>query len=392
MRKSLLASTAAAFIAGGVLFNASPARADFFDSAGIIAAITALQSATQKFFANLGTQLTQSFESNMTNLGNVVNAQLGSGFTQISNYQKAQIGAVQQIADASNMVNARTARDIRNAQLRDQHSVNPQDCAALDGGQSTVVAATNAQAVQAAVRTLKDRRTRAEPETPSWVGQAQGTQAANQNHYSRYCSPAEQQAGLCSGVTSDLQDADQDVGSLTGEPTYANQDKIDAANDYLTNLLQPVAPAALRGSSLTSAAGQDALLKRREYNAQMSLAQDVGGDVLGWHAATVQLTQAQQQEMTNEGLTATATGSEEQAIDLEVRRRFSGVQWHANLQAIGEKSVMVEIATEIALSNYLSWQNFQLAQKAALVNAAILSNQADGRLKTAITMPTATVQ
>lgn len=392
MRKSLLASTAAAFVAGGVLFNATPARADFFDSAGIITAISALQEATQKLFANLGTQLTSSFETNMTNLGNVVDQQLGSGFTQISNYQKAQIGAVETIADASNMVNAQTARNIRNAQLRDQHELNPQNCAALDGGQATVVAARSARAMHFAITKAKGSRGRAEPDTPSWAGQGQGTQAANQNHYSRYCSSAEQQANLCSTGNPDTADADQDVNFLIGVDTYDDQTKIDSANDYLSNLIQPVAPAALRGSALTSAAGQDALAKRRSYNAQMSLAGDIGNNIMGWHAATVQLTQAQQQEMTNEGQTATPTGSQFQAVDLEVSRRFSGVQWHANLQAISEKGVLVEIATELALQNYLSWQSLQVTQKAALVGAAVLANQADGRLESSVTMPSPTIR
>lgn len=241
MRKSLLASTAAAFIAGGVLFNATPARADFFDSAGIIAAISALQSATQKMFANLGTQLVSSFETNITNLGSVVNTQLGSGFTQISNYQKAQIGAVETIADASNMVNAQTARNIRNAQLRDQHEVNPQSCAALDGGQAAVVAASSAKTMRTAVTWAKGKRGRAEPDTPSYVGQGQATQAANQNHYSRYCSPAEVQAGLCTGSNETTSDADQDIESLMGRDNYGSQTDIDTANDYMSNLIQPVA-------------------------------------------------------------------------------------------------------------------------------------------------------
>lgn len=124
----------------------------------------------------------------------------------------------------------------------------------------------------------------------------------------------------------------------------------------------------------------------------MSLAGDVGSDVMAWHAATVQLTTAQQQEMTNEGEAPVDTGSQYQAIDLEVNRRFSGVQWHANLQAIGDKGVLVEIATELALQNYLSWQNLQIAQKAALVNAAVLANQAETRLVGSVSMPSPTIR
>ena len=48
---------------------------------------------------------------------------------------------------------------------------------------------------------------------------------------------------------------------------------------------------------------------------------------------------------------------------------------------------MVELATELALSNYIGWQNYQLAQKTASVNAAILADMAQDRLKPAMSMP-----
>jgi hypothetical protein len=48
---------------------------------------------------------------------------------------------------------------------------------------------------------------------------------------------------------------------------------------------------------------------------------------------------------------------------------------------------MVEIATELALGNYIGWQNYQLAQKSAGVHAAILADMAQDRLKPARSMP-----
>ena len=70
--------------------------------------------------------------SKITGLQTSIQTVLTQGFTQEANYAKAQIGAQQQIADASNMANAQFQRNIRNAQVRDQHILSPQACIALD--------------------------------------------------------------------------------------------------------------------------------------------------------------------------------------------------------------------------------------------------------------------
>ena len=61
--------------------------------------------------------------------------------------------------------------------------------------------------------------------------------------------------------------------SLFGAGTYPDQTSVVAAKDYAINLIEPVAPGALRGDQLASVAGQDAAMRRRSYNARMSLAQ-----------------------------------------------------------------------------------------------------------------------
>lgn len=325
--------------------------------------------------------------SSVTGLQTSLKSLLTAGFTQEANYQKAAVGAQEGIADASNTIQAQTLRNLRNAQVRDQHILSPGACIALDAGQSMTAASVQAARVSGAIGTVMDARSEGGPGTPAWSGTGQAMEATAQLHLTRYCDANDAQAGLCTQAATASVDADQRAGSLFANAAYPDQTAVNAANDYATELIQPIVPAAIRGDALTSVAGQDAAARRRGYNAQMSLARDVLSDVEASRAGAVTLTTAQQQQMQAEGLTPTSTGSWFEAVDLEVNRHLSGTDWAASLQFMPEKSVMVEIATELALHNYISWQDFQLAQKNASVNAATLADIAQSRLRPERTMP-----
>ena len=355
----------------------------FFDSAAIVGAISTLQGAMNSVITTAQKVLNVA-------LGHV-NSTLGDGFTQVSNYLKAQVGAQEEIADANNMVQAELARDVRAAQQRDNHATNRQDCLNLEGGQTAVVAARNGAAVATALDIGKDKRTQAGKGTPSWEGAGQGAQANNNRHFTLYCSDAEADAGVCSLASADQQNADQDATSLLTPPAYQDQASIDRASDYVTTLIQPVAPAALRGSALTSVDGQSALPGRRAYNAAISLAHHVGDDIIGWHANTVTLSAAQKAEAVREGYTNTSVGSESEATELEINRKYSGTDWQADLQAMpSDKSVLVQIALLDAQRNWIAWQQFKLDQTRALMEANRLATSAEQRLRAVSPLPVPT--
>ncbi|GBR27965.1 hypothetical protein GCM10010937_01070 [Gluconobacter japonicus] len=383
LKKRLRIVVIAAFAFGlGVLAAPRPAYA-LFDSGAIVAAIGALQGAMDSVIKATSSALNSS-------LG-LINGSLGSGFTQLSNYMKAQVGAQEQISDANNLVQARLARDVRNAEQRDNHAVNRQDCLNLEGGQAAVVAARNGGDVAAALDKGKDLRAQAHKGTPAWEGAGQAAQAANNNHFSLYCSDAEADAGVCSLANEDQRDADQNVGSLLSTPVYTDKTAITRANDYATTLIQPFAPAALRGSNLTSIEGQAALPGRRSYNAAISLAQHVGDDIVGWHANTVTLSTAQKAEATREGIRNTDVGSEYEATELEINRKYSGTDWQADLQAMpSPKSVLIQIAMLDSQRNWLLWQQYKLDQQRALMEADRLAIEAEHRLRPVSPMPVPT--
>jgi len=209
--------------------------------------------------------------------------------------------------------------------------------------------------------------------TPAYYGAGQAMEAAGQVHLSRYCSTTDAEAGLCTAAATATQNADQRASSLFGADNLIDQNGVNAANDFGTNLIQPIVPAALRGDQLTSINGQDAAARRREYNARMSLARSVVNLAIGQQTPGVILTAQQQQLLTNEGLTPPASGSWLQALSLEATRRISDVTWAAGLQAMPPASVEREIATELALSNYLAMQQYRVSLLHATIAATQLS-------------------
>ena len=273
MRAKLLGSAAVGVIVGGIMFNGPSARG------GIIGDIVSdpqsyLTMATmQGAITSVTSKMQDSLVNKFTDIGNLLDDKLTNGFTQITNYSKATVGAQQQIADANNTVMATFQKDIRNAELRDEHTLSPQACAALNLGQAITVGAGQAWKVRQALGTVTDPRGEAGPGTPAYAGQGQAAAAITQLHLTRYCSQTEAAAGLCT-VDPARENLDQRSSSLIGVPSYDGQPGVDAANDYATNLIQPIPPAASRGDGLTSVAGQDAQARRRGYNAMVSLSRE----------------------------------------------------------------------------------------------------------------------
>lgn len=320
--------------------------------------------------------------------GNVTQL-LRDGSTQAANYSKAQVSAQRDLGDATNLAMTRVQRDFRNAEIRDEHATSPTACAALDAGQTISVGAGQSWKVAKAIQTVADTRGEAGPNQPAHLGTGQAIQAINYLHFQRYCSQTEADAGLCQA--SQRQNADQRADSLFGTGTLDGQEGVNAANDYITNLIQPIVPAALRGDQLTSVNGAEAMAMRRRYNARMSLARSVLDDALATQSPSVPLTTTQKQQLENLGLPVVDQGSWLEALTLDVHRRYSDVDWAAKLQGMPPASVQREIALELAATNYLLLQNYRIALRNATVNATLLAANTEQNYKPAVQMPTPTI-
>ena len=397
-RLGLLGTTAVAFVLGGVVMNARPALAQLatIDVASITQQLKSFAQETGilqvlQAMNTVQTTINNTMKDINTAIGGTAygdtNTLLRNGFTQNANYSKAAVGAQQQIADASNTAMTAVQKSFRNAQIRDEHTLSPQACTALNFGQSVTVAAGQSWRVSQAIGVVTDRRGQGLPGTPAYAGEGQAAAAITQLHLTRYCSENEAQAGLCT-LDPTRQNLDQDASSLIGVSAYNPTGGVDAANDFATNIVQPVVPGASRGDALTSVVGQDAEAHRRGYNAKISLARSVANDVIASRTNSVNLTADEKQQMTDEGLTPTDQSSWLGAMELEVNRRAGGVAWQASLQGMPPKSVMVEIATELAMTNYIELQRLKLEQQHTLVSASLLATAAQSELKPVASMPT----
>ncbi len=312
---------------------------------------------------------------------------LQEGFTQEANYSKAEVGAQEQITDASNEAMAQFDLQLRDAEIRDEQTASPAACAALDGGVSTQAAAVQAYDVAWEIGQITDARNEAQPNMPSYYGQAQGFASMAADHLGSYCDPNDIVAGLCTTLSAQP-DADQRFSSLFGSGTYSNQQAVNTTKDYAVNLIEPVAPAALRGDQLSSIQGQEAGVDRRSFNARMSLAQGVVNDAIGMQTPAVPLTPLQQQYLTEVGLPSQQYGSMLQVLQIEAERRFSSINWNAELQAMPPASVEREIALELALSNYIEFQILELDLKRTTIGATQLAVTAEQNFMPIVRMPT----
>ena len=388
MRGNLL-RTVALIVVGGVLFNARPAWADL-PTIDVIThfLITQLQNAAMSAITkveNAVTGIGDRIVNQVLNLGTDLTDVMTKGFTQQSNYQKAAVGAQMGVTDASNAAQYRVGRDTRNAQAAVEHTPSPEQCVANQAGQATVSASIAAVAVAQSIGAVSDNRGEAVPGQPAFYGQAQAVQAINQLHASRYCSQTEADAQLC--TVSAFPAADQHAWNFFGSGSYADQAAINAANDFATNLVQPIVPAALRGNQISSVTGQDAWARRRSYNARMSMSRGLLNYAIGIQAPVVTLNEDQKKQMVNEGIPVSDKGSWIRALTLDVNRRFSGLQWAASLQQMPPATVQREIATELAMANYLALQNYRVGLWNATLAATQVAQHEEVNFRNSVAIP-----
>jgi len=392
-KKKLLTSAAAGAMLGALVFGSTPALSQMFvvDWASI-----AVQNALKVLQDQISNTLTSI--SGQLGLSGPIGSLLGSsengtvtqllqqGFTQEANYAKASVDAQQQIVDGALISHTRVLRDFRNSQIGVEHTTSPVHCQALDNGQAVTVGAGQSWKVAQSIEDVGDQRGEAANGQPAYVGRAQAVAAISQLHFARYCSATEAAAGLC--TASSTQNADQRASTLFGTGTLSGQDGVTAANDFVTNAIQPIVPAALRAEQLTSEIGREAATKRREYNARMSLARNVLDYAVAVQSPSVPLSTAQKQQMQNEGLTPIDTGSWLQALMLDANRRYSDVDWAAQLQAMPPASVAREIAHELAATNYLLTQLYRVSLLNASANATHLAATTEANFVPTVQLPT----
>jgi len=106
--------------------------------------------------------------------------------------------------------------------------------------------------------------------------------------------------------------------------------------------------------------GREAALRRRAYNARMSLSRYVMNFITSLEIPSINLTDVQKTEMQAEGMAVSDQASWLTSMSLEVNRRVSGVTWNKNLQQMPPATVMRELAIEQAQANYLALQNYRL--------------------------------
>ena len=114
---------------------------------------------------------------------------------------------------------------------------------------------------------------------------------------------------------------------------------------------------------------------------------------IGMQSPSVPMTAQQRQYLTNMGLPAPSNGNISwfQALQIEAERRVSDVNWAGTLQASPPAAVEREIAIQLALSNYLAFQNFKLGLQHAVLSATQLAQATDRDFVPTSPLPTPSI-
>jgi hypothetical protein len=120
-----------------------------------------------------------------------------------------------------------------------------------------------------------------------------------------------------------------------------------------------------------SAAAQTAIIDVAPLTQQnRSFAQETG---VGMQTPSVPLTTIQTQLPQYTELPTQSNGSWLQALQIEAERRISDPTWNANLHDMAPASVQREIASEMAMNNYLMFQTYKMQTMLASIDGARLA-------------------
>jgi len=127
-----------------------------------------------------------------------------------------------------------------------------------------------------------------------------------------------------------------------------------------------------------SAVAQTAMIDLAPITQQdRPFAQETG---VGMQTPSVPLTTIRTQFPQNMGLPAQTNGSWLQALQIEAERRISDPTWNANLHDMAPASVQREIASGMAMNNYLMFQTYKMQTMLASINGARLVENTQRRL------------
>jgi hypothetical protein len=102
---------------------------------------------------------------------------------------------------------------------------------------------------------------------------------------------------------------------------------------------------------------------------------------VGMQTPSVPLTTIQTQPPQNMALPAQTNGSWLQALQIEAERRISDATWNASLQDMAPASVQREIASEMAMNNYLMFETYKMQMMLAAIDAGHVAENTEHGLR-----------
>lgn len=336
------------------------ANAGGWDAPAVNATIAAAKAAMMKFVTDSSALVTSLVEA--TGLQKIM--AIGQATSAITETQKATMEANAAVADAAAKAKHAKAQDlyVQEEVLKQASALRGAPCEEVSSVAGYRVAyaanATKAAAANFSSGMLASRM--------KVVSQQADLENLAKVYKNKYC--ADDQSGNCSPVAIAMQNADikastvfsgaASSGGLTS--TSYTPTQIEAAKDYVSNLIKPIGDPALDVNASNTPQGRAYEQMRREDMARISLAQlpwaqyiarrdpssmptgisDVAKGVLASLDPSVKARAASATELSYQNL-----------MDIEVQRRYANLQWYKDVGNLSDQTIILkEIVTMKALS------------------------------------------
>lgn len=308
---------------------------------------------------------------------------LGTG--QLSGNSKEQIGAQSNMANVND--DRRVTGNIEMARFNAIRSAasGASSCNAITSGMAVSGMPKNVASLSQALTSDMTNWDIGGADVPSSRGADVAIQARLERHCSLYANSDDVRSGLCqSAASGDLQNASIDVSkSLFGTTASLDQSKVQAAQTFLINAINPKPQGAMLPQEAASAGGREKAAARHAAASRTSIAANAASDILGRRAAqqnskTTQWAQATLTQIPgNEGANFSGGISWMDAIETRARGWFMNPTWQSNMVGGGYEGAIKDGVHIASFQAYLQWETYKLIEKQNLMLAGLLAIQTE---------------
>lgn len=300
---------------------------------------------------------------------------------QVSAYITQQTTAIGRMFDAQNQSNAQIAREEAQVSATRDYIPSSNACETTSGVMGLQSAHINSDETAYKATAAQVNRLTNSKNTPAQNGQAQDVAIRWERRLEKWCSSEKliDGKGICSGDVSN-HNADLNPYSLFGKNTLETSTEQQAARDFITNLLVPVAPDPLPLKHIESDGDRRAHIKRLSAQSRLGLATSVLNASYAERLPSVNLGEWAR-ALLPERTDIPDNISLKELNSVLMRERYENPNYHISLQAMEPANLLREQVSQQALMLSQIGRMSDWVEMLASVEAARLSIEVENEMR-----------